>query len=82
MKLIVVVLVSFLPETGQCEMFNYRDLHFSSQTACELFVMDNKQFLADEANRAYLRNSKDYMIRCPRLDKFEANVADEETHNA
>ena len=74
--------MNFLCETGQWEMFDYRDVHFSPQTACEFFVMDNKQFVIDEANRAYPRNIKGYVIRCPRLDKFEANVADEETQNA
>jgi hypothetical protein len=77
MKWIVVIFVNWLPETGQWKMFDYRDRHFSSQTACELFVQENKQFFIDEANQAYQRNSKDCVIRCPTLEKLRANIEDE-----
>jgi len=78
MKWIIVVFVNFLPETGQWEMYDYREQHFSSPVACEMFVMENKQFFIDDANRAYHRNSKDYVIKCPNLEDFNGFVADEE----
>ena len=76
MKWIIVVFVNFLPDTQQWEMFDYRDRHFSSQTACELYVMENKQFFIDEANKAFQRNSKDCVILCPSLEKFKRNMTD------
>ena len=80
MKWIIVVFVNFLPETGQWDMFDYRDNHFSSKAACEEFIKDNKQFFIDDANQAYFRNDKDYVIGCPTLKKFLANV-EIEYHN-
>ena len=82
MKWIIVVFVNFLPETGQWEMFDYRDNHFSSGVACEMFVEENKQFFIDEANKAYQRNSEDYMIRCPNLIDFNAFLEDEKQNSA
>ena len=76
MKWIAVVFVNFLPETGQWEMLDYRDRHFSSQTACELYVMEHKQFFIDEANKVFQRNSKDYVIKCPDLEMFKRNMTD------
>ena len=78
MKWIIVVFVNFLPETGQWEMFDYRHDHFSSKAGCEEFIKDNRQDFIDDANRAYFRNDKDYIIGCPTLDKFNANITPDE----
>lgn len=78
MKWIVLVFVNFLPETGQWEMFDYRHDHFSSKAGCEEFIKDNRQDFIDEANRAYFRNDKDYIIGCPTLEKFTANITPDE----
>jgi len=76
MKWIVVVFVNFLPETQQWEMYDYREQHFSSPVACEMYVMENKHFFIDEANKAYHRNSKDYVIKCSNLEDFNGFLAD------
>jgi hypothetical protein len=78
MKWIIVIFVNFLPVTGQWEMYDYSANPFDSEVACLKFVVNNKQFLIDEANRAYRRNDKDYVIGCPTLDKFNDNVMPEE----
>lgn len=74
MKWIIVVFVNFLPETGQWEMFDYRDEPFSSKVACELFIEDNKQFFINQTNEAYQRNDIDYFIGCPTLEQFIDNI--------
>ena len=70
MKWIIVVFVNFLPETGQWDMYDYRDVTFPSKVACELFIEDNKQFFINQTNAAYHRNDFDYFIGCPTLEQF------------
>jgi len=74
MKWIIVVFVNFLPETGQWDMYDYRDVTFPSKVACELFIEDNKQFFINQANEAYQRNDVDYYIGCPTLEQFINNI--------
>ena len=78
MKWIIVIFVNFLPATGQWEMYDYSDNPFDSEVSCLQFVVQNKQFLIDEANTAYRRNDKDYEIGCPTLEMFNDNVMPEE----
>ena len=78
MKWIVVVFVNFLPEIGQWELYDYRKEAFSSKAACEEFITTNRQEFINEANMAYQRNDDDYLIACPRLDKFNANITPDE----
>ena len=87
MKWIIVIFVNFLPVTAQWEMYDYSDNPFDSEVACLQFVVQNKQFLIDEANRAYRRNDKDYVIgevtdgkdidEESEEDKDESDVGDE-----
>ena len=78
MKWIIVIFVNFLPVTGQWEMLDYRYDLFQSEASCLNYVKENKQFFINEANKAYRRNDKDYVIGCPTLDKFNDNVMPDE----
>ena len=82
MKWIVAVFVNFLHENGQGEMWGQRDNHFTSGVAWEFFVEETRRFFIDETNEVYQRNDKDFMIRCPTLEKFETSIADEELYRA
>ena len=78
LKCIIVRFVNFLSVTGLWETYDHSDNPCAFEVACLQFVVQSKQFLIDEANKAYRRNDKDYVIGCPTLDKFNDNVMPEE----
>ena len=62
MKWIVVVLVNWLPETNQWQMYDYSKDPFPTEASCKSVVERNRDFFVKEANASYKRNDDDYEI--------------------
>jgi len=70
MKWMIVVLVNFLPNTGQVEMQDYRNYPFSSKEECLTYVNKNRQHLINDTNKAYGRYNSDYDMTCITMENF------------
>jgi len=70
MKWMMVILVNFLPNTGQWEMQDYRNYPFSSKEECLTYMNKNRQHLIWDTNKAYGRSSNDYDMACVTMEDF------------
>lgn len=70
MKWMIVVLVNFLPNTGQWEMQDYRNYPFSSKEECVTYLDNNRHLIISDTNKAYGKYSDDYRMACITMKDF------------
>jgi len=70
MEWIIVVVVNFIPTTGEFELQDYRLNPFVSAEKCISYIDNNRQFFIDDTNRSFGRYDKDYKIGCITLETF------------